>query len=162
MPLASLKFYLLKYLLLIKQKTNQILSAAVEKIRFCHFKKTGDSSFGHRPGIIMEISKIKEHNIQVDLDIFWHILAYSDILRYKQAYIETIQAYRNILRTLCNPGIFRTLVYSEREAYSEPIHTENPGMFSQNPVKYPRWSVFAITVNGYNYFKNISFSRSTL
>ena len=90
----------------------------------------------------MEISKIKKHNIQVDLDMFWHILAYSDILRYKQAYLETIQAYRNILRTLCNPGIFRTLVYSEREAYSEPIHIERPWYVQSEPCQISMMECF--------------------
>ena len=61
----------------------------------------------------MEICKTKA--IQEDLDIFWHILAYSDILRHKQAYSGTVRAYRGIFRALCHLGIFRTLVYSEQE-----------------------------------------------
>ena len=38
--------------------------------------------------------------------ILQHIQAYSDILRHTQAYSGTF-------RTLCNAGMFRTLVYSE-------------------------------------------------
>ena len=46
--------------------------------------------------------------------------------RHNQTYPGIIQAYSGIFRTLCYPdvfyncGIFRTLTYSEPEAYSEP------------------------------------------
>ena len=33
--------------------------------------------------------------------------------RNNQAYLGIVQAYSGILRTLCIPGIFRTVVYSE-------------------------------------------------
>ena len=51
-----------------------------------------------------------------------HILAYSDKLKHKQAYP---QAYSEP----CNSGIFRTQVYSEPAAYSEPWYIQNPGLF---------------------------------
>ena len=56
-------------------------------------------------GITM--GKYKTKAIQTDLGIFTHILAYST---------RHIQEYPDILRTLCNPDIFTTLVYS----YSKP------------------------------------------
>ena len=65
--------------------------------------------------------------------------------------------YSDILRTLCNPqhiqnpGIFKTLAYSELKAYSEPWHI-------QNLVKHLRWSILQklfkvmIVFTNYNYF----------
>ena len=82
----------------------------------------------------MEICKTKA--IQEDLDIFWHILTYSGINRHIQEQFGDI------------------------ETYLEPF--ENPSIFSQSTVKHPRWNIFGIIVNGYNYFNNISFLRSTL
>ena len=38
---------------------------------------------------------------------------------------------QHFLRTLCNPGIFKILVYSEPEEYSEPCQTCN--VFLLNP-----------------------------
>ena len=62
-----------------------------------------------------------------------------------------MQAYPGIFRTVCNPVIFRTQVYSEPEAYSETWYVQSPSIFRtlvyskpwhiQNPVKYLRWSV---------------------
>ena len=108
-----------------KQKTNQILSATLEKVKFCFFKKTVYKSF--RQGITME--KCKAKGIQVDLGIVRHILAYSDIFKHKEVNSGNIRVYWDIFRTLCNPGVFRTLVYSELEAYSEPWCIQNSGIF---------------------------------
>ena len=44
------------------------------------------------------------------LQIFRHTQA-------RKGYSGIIQAYSGIFRNLCNPGIFRTLVYSEPQAY---------------------------------------------
>ena len=66
-----------------------------------------------------------------------HIPGYSGILMHNQA-------YSGIFRTLCNFGIFKTLVYSEHDAYSESCQTSTLGCF----VKI---------VNGYKYFCSISF-----
>ena len=90
--------------------------------------------------------------------------------------------YTGILRTLCNPTIFRILVYSRPWHIQNQRHTQNPGIFRtevysepwdtqnqrqiQNPVKHLRWSIVeklltAIVVfANYNYFCNISFSHS--
>ena len=92
--------------------------------------------------------------------------------------------YSGLLRTLCNPSIFRTLVYSKpwqiqnqrhmqnsgifrTEVYSEPWGTQNPRQI-QNSVKHLRWSIVqklltatAVFAN-YNYFWNISFLHSLL
>ena len=43
--------------------------------------------------------------------------------RDNQAYTGIIQAYSDIFKTLCNPGIFRTVVYPES------WHIQNPGIF---------------------------------
>ena len=53
---------------------------------------------------------------------FRYMHAYSDKLKHKQVYP---QAYSEP----CNPGIFRTLVYSEPAACSEPWYIQNPGVF---------------------------------
>ena len=110
------------------------------------------------------MKKFKAKVIHADEGIFTHILAYSDIFKHKQSL--------GIFRTLCNPGIFTTLVYTEQKAYCEPWFIENRGIFRtlvysepwhiQNPVKHLLWSVFAKIVNDYNYFHNISFSSFLL
>ena len=49
------------------------------------------------------MGKCKTKAIQTDLGTF----------RHNQAYPGIIQAYSGIFKTLCNPGIFRTVAYSE-------------------------------------------------
>ena len=59
-------------------------------------------------GVIMKACKSKA--IQVDIQayscIFWHDQAYSGIFSHNLGYPEIIQAYSDIVRTLCNHGIF--------------------------------------------------------
>ena len=76
--------------------------------------------------------------------------------------------YSGILRTLYNPSIFRTLVYSKpwhiqnpdifrTEVYSEPWDTQNLTKI-QNPIKHLQWSVVQklltaiVAFSNYNYF----------
>ena len=81
---------------------------------------------------------------------FRYINAYYSIFRhiegYKQAYSRIIQAHLGILRTLCNSNIFKTLMYLEPEAYLESCQPST-------------LEFLAKIVNGYNYFRNISFLR---
>ena len=49
------------------------------------------------------MSKCKTKTFHTDLSTF----------RHNQAYPGIIQAYSGIFKTLCNPGIFRTVVYPE-------------------------------------------------
>ena len=56
----------------LKQKTNQIRPAPLEKVKYCVFKKTVHGSF-----------EKTNHS-----DIFIHILAYFDIFTYKQTYSQ--------------------------------------------------------------------------
>ena len=49
------------------------------------------------------MGKCKTKAIQTDLGTF----------RHNQAYPGIIQAYSGIFKTLCNPGILRTVVYPE-------------------------------------------------
>ena len=87
---------------------------------------------------------------------FRQIYAYSCIFRQIQTHLntfrhnKTIQTYSGIIQTICsdifwtlcnpgtylylefrtlNPDIFRILVYSKPEAYSEPWYIENSGTF---------------------------------
>ena len=80
--------------------------------------------------------------------IFPHIQAYSHLFRYNQTY----------------PGIFQA--YSELEACSEPWHIQNSGVFTaledSEPCQTSTLERFANIINGYNYFRNISLSRSLL
>ena len=84
----------------------------------------------------------KTKAIQADLGIFMDIPTYS-----------------GIFITLCSAGIFRTLV-----AYSEPCFIQNPSIFRSlkhsEPCQASTMEYFAKILNGYNYFRNISFSRS--
>ena len=86
--------------------------------------------------------------------------------------------YSGILRTLHNPSIFRALVfktlpYSEPEAYAEPWHIQNSGIF--RTMGYSTRDKFRTLSNiydgvlklltaidvfaNYNHFCNINFSR---
>ena len=67
------------------------------------------------------MKKFKTKAIQADEGIFTHILAYSNIFKHKQSI--------GIFRTLCNPGIFRTLAYTEQKTYSESWYIDNRGIF---------------------------------
>ena len=67
--------------------------------------------------------------IQADLGIFTHILAYSDIFKHKQAYSGIIWAYSGIIRTLCDPSIFRNLVYSKPWYIQNQKHIQSRGIF---------------------------------
>ena len=49
------------------------------------------------------MDKCKTKAIQADLSPF----------RHNQAYLGIIQVYSGTFKTLCNPGIFRTVVYLE-------------------------------------------------
>ena len=42
---------------------------------------------------------------------------------------ENIQAYSDIFRTLCNQVKFKTLVYPQPDAYSEPWYIQKPEIF---------------------------------
>ena len=87
-------------------------------------------------------------------------------------YSATIQAYSDILRTLPNPSIFRTLVYSETLNIQNQRHTWNRGIFRtlaiskpeaySEPCEVSTVERFAKVVNDYNYFPNISISLSLL
>ena len=61
------------------------------------------------------MGKRKTKVIQKDLHMFTHIQVYSGM-----TYSGITQAYSSVYRTLCNPGISRTLVYYE--VFSEPWH----------------------------------------
>ena len=94
-----------------------------------------------------------------------------------------------MFKILCSFSIFRTLVYSElwyiqnqghtqnsgifkNLAYSEPDAVQNPGIFKTRSIFrtliYPEtcqasmMERFGKIVNGYNYFRSISFSGSLL
>ena len=58
------------------------------------------------------------------------------------------------------------MAYSEPDAYSEPWHIQNPGVFRtlaySEPCQTSTMQHFAKIVNGYNYFRNISISCSLL
>ena len=104
------------------------------------------------------LGKCKTKTSQADLGIFSHIPAYSDIFRHNQTYPEIIQAYSEPCVILAysepcyiqNLGIFTTwrifgtLAYSNLKAYSEPCQIST-------------MERFATIVNGYNYFRNMSF-----
>ena len=63
----------------LKQKTNQILSATLEKIKYCLFKKTVYVSFKKQKPF---------RQMQIYLYIFWHIQIYFGISRYIHRHIQ--------------------------------------------------------------------------
>ena len=90
------------------------------------------------------MGKYKIKAVQTDLCTF----------RHKQAYPGIIHAYSGIFKTLCNPDIFRSVVYPEHLHIQNQKHIQNFGIFAillcserwhiqnlrriQNPVKYLR------------------------
>ena len=144
-----------------KEKKSQIFSATIE----------------NNPWFLQTRVYCGKMQSKSRLGIFPHTWAYSNIFRHNQAYPGIIQACSGIFRTLHNPDIFRNLVepriqnlgsvaYSEPDAYSEPWHIQNPGVFRtlaySEPCQTSTMQHFAKIVNGYNYFRNISISCSLL
>ena len=114
---------------------NQILSAALEEIKFCLFKKTPYYSIRQR--IIR--GKCKTKAVQADLCIFTHTPTYFHIcrhFRHNQAYSGIIQTYPCPFRTLCNPDIFRTLVCLQIQ------HIQNSSIFRM--LTYSSSQIFRI------------------
>ena len=72
------------------------------------------------------MEKYKTKAIQTELGIFMHIPAYSGIFRHIQAYSGIFKNYLGVFLTLCNPVIFRTLVYSEFWHIQNQRHIQNP------------------------------------
>ena len=95
------------------------------------------------------------------LGIFTHIPANSEISRHNQTYSGIFRNYSGIFWTLWNPGIFRTLVYSESWHIQNQRHIQNPGIFRIGGILRTLSNIYkgalSETANGYN-FCNISFS----
>ena len=98
----------------LKQKTNQMLRATIDKIRFRLFKKITSCSF--RYGIAIE--KCKAKTIQVDSRTFRYIQAYSDIFRHNQDLLRKFRIlvylepwHTQSLRQIQITGIFIALAY---------------------------------------------------
>ena len=72
------------------------------------------------------MGKCKTKAIDADLGILRHILAYSDIFRHNQAYSGIFRNYSGLFWALCNPDIFRILVYSESSHIQDQSHIQNP------------------------------------
>ena len=92
-------------------------------------------------------------------DRFRHIHSYFGIFSHIQACSGIIQAYSGIFTILCNPDIFRTLVYSKSEpkAYSESYGTSMKVHFAKIVNCY----TVVVSANQ-NYFLNINFSCSPI
>ena len=114
------------------------------------------------------MGKSKTKAIQVDWGIFLHVQAYLDISRHIQAYSWIFRNYSGIFWTLCNPNMFRTLVYLESWHIQNQRHIQNPGL-SKTLAHSESWDiqknrgilralsniceeVLLETANSYNYF----------
>ena len=100
---------------------NGKLEILLEKLLVSDKKQIKYSQLLRKQPKEITMKKFKTKAIQADEGIFTHILAYSNIFKHKQSI--------GIFRTLCNPGIFRTLAYTEQKAYSESWYIENRGIF---------------------------------
>ena len=93
------------------------------------------------------------------------IQAEKGTFRHNQAYPGIIQAYSDIFKTQCNPGIFKTVVYPEPWHIHNQKHIQNPRIFRtlaysefeaySEPCQTSTMKRFAKTVNGYNYFRKL-------
>ena len=92
------------------------------------------------------MGKCKTKAIQTDLGTF----------RHNQAYPGIIQAYSGIFKTLCNPGIFRTVVYPEPWHIQNQKHMQNPGIFTTLVYSEPRYIQNAGIFKIQDIFRNLS------
>ena len=86
---------------------------------------------------------------------------------YISTYSGMFRNYSGIFRTLCNPCNFRTLIYSEPEAYAQPWHIQNPDIFKtlaysepvvySEPCQISKMEHCTKIVNSFSFFCNISF-----
>ena len=67
-------------------------------------------------------------------------VGHSGIFKQNHAYSGIIQGYSGTFRSLCNLGIFRNLVYSESEPYSEHWYIQDLKHI-HNPVKHLQWRI---------------------
>ena len=74
------------------------------------------------------MGKCKTKAIQTDLGTF----------RHNQSYPGIIQAYSSICKTLCNPGIFGSVVYPELWHIQNKKHNYNPDTFITLYIQNPR------------------------
>ena len=101
------------------------------------------------------MGKSKTKAIQTDLGT----------IRHNQAYPGIIQVYSSIFKTLCNPGIFRTVIYPEPWHIQNQNHIQIPGVFRTlvyskfeaylEPCQTTTMKHFAKIVNGYNFFRKL-------
>ena len=113
-------------------------------------------------------------DFQVNSRIFPHIEALSGIFRHIQKLSWHIQAFSKPFMTpiylqpwyIWIRGIFGTRSIFRTVVHSEPWHIQNPGVFRtlaySEPCQTSTMQHFTKIVNGYNYFCDISFSRSLL
>ena len=92
---------------------------------------------------------------------------YSNSFRHNQSYPGIIQAYSDIFRIPCNPGVFRTRDIFRTLVYSKAWHSQYQRPI-QKPVKDPWGCILqkqlmtTIIYTNYNYCCNISFSHPVL
>ena len=88
----------------------------------------------------MEKWKIKA--VQADLGIFTNIPTSSEIFRHTQTWSGIFRNYSGIFWTLCNPGLFRAVVYSEFWHIQNQKHIQNFGISKilahSEPEKYSK------------------------
>ena len=92
------------------------------------------------------MGKCKAKAIQTDLGTF----------RHNQVYPGIIQTYSGIFKTLCNPGIFRTVVYPEPWHIQNQKHMQNPGIFTTLVYSEPRYIQNAGIFKIQDIFRNLS------
>ena len=121
----NLKSFLWKYVVSNKK---QILSATIEKIKICLFKKT---ALLYTQKTVPSDYKLC---IQVGKKLQWGHVKQKPLWKVNQAYSRILQAYSEPWhienqRYNQSPDIFRILAYWEPEAYLELWYIQNPGMF---------------------------------
>ena len=96
--------------------------------------------------------------------IILHVILIELLGLYKQRNKANSAIFRNYsgaFRTLCNPGIFRTLVYSNYRHIQNQRYIQNP-RHVKNPVKHLWWSVLRKLVTAVAAFANYNdFAIST-
>ena len=129
----------MKYFQVLQKRSNFVFSRKQSHVLFDYnFQSPVDVQISNhelkQKGIVKQMGKqekVKQklfRQIQVYSCISRHIQAHSGISRDNQAYSRIFRNYSGIFSTLCNPDIFRTLIYSESCHIQNQRHIQNPGI----------------------------------
>ena len=144
----------------LKQKLNEIFPVTIKKIEFCLVKKKAPWSLNIFSSFVQTVKQTtacsnKQRNksgkceikaIHKGLAIFTLIPVYLGIFRHVPGYSGISKNYSGVFRILCNPSIFRNLIYSEPLLIQNQKHNQKPFIlrnlvYSEPEVYWEHWYI---------------------